>query len=149
MCLLLLVIYFSHQYMTIHCKSTNKNSVYNKYIILTINLNQFIYRFTKTFYSVLKINIKDLRKLAISQGIYSFWGVLLFRSKLILYLVDFNTYNSNLFQCNNLKNEESINSTKKGKDFHFYSTWCDWLKTTIIVVGVGFKKMMSNGNWKT
>ena len=48
-------VFFS-QYKTIHCKTRNKNSVckirYHTYHNALENLNQFIYRFTKTFYSV-------------------------------------------------------------------------------------------------
>ena len=53
---LLLVIDFPNQYKTIHCKSTNKNSVCNKlyhtYYNSLENLNQFIDKFPITFYSV-------------------------------------------------------------------------------------------------
>ena len=56
--LLLLVIDFPDQYKTIHCKSTNKNSVFNKwydsYYNSLENLNQFINKFPQTFYSVSK-----------------------------------------------------------------------------------------------
>ena len=54
--LLLLVIDFPDQLETINCKSTNKDSVCNKwyqtYHNSLENLNQFIYKFTKTFYNV-------------------------------------------------------------------------------------------------
>ena len=46
--LLLLVIDLPDQYKTIHCKSTNKNSVCNS----LENLNKFIDKFPKTFYSI-------------------------------------------------------------------------------------------------
>ena len=55
--LLLLVNDFPDQYKTIHCKSTNKNIVCNKWYhtnhISLENLNQFIYKFTKNVNSVL------------------------------------------------------------------------------------------------
>ena len=57
MCLLLLLINILDQYKTIHCKSTNKNIVWNKryhtYQNSLKNLNQFIHKFTKTFNSVI------------------------------------------------------------------------------------------------
>ena len=60
MYVLLLVIDFPDQCKTIHCKSTNKNSVYNKwyhtYHNSLENFNQFIDKLPKTFYSVV-INI--------------------------------------------------------------------------------------------
>ena len=53
--LLSLVIDFPDQYKTIHCKSANKISVCNKWYHTYHNsletLNQFIDKFTKTFYS--------------------------------------------------------------------------------------------------
>ena len=52
----LLVIDLPNQYKTIHCKSIYKNNVYNKWYQTYHNslesLNQFIYKFPKTFYSV-------------------------------------------------------------------------------------------------
>ena len=54
--MLLLVIDLSDKYKTIHCKSTNENIACNKwyhtYYNSLKNLNQFIYEFTKTFYSI-------------------------------------------------------------------------------------------------
>ena len=54
--LLWLVNYFPDQYNTIHCNSINKNNICNKWYHthhnLLKNLNQFIDKFPKTFYSV-------------------------------------------------------------------------------------------------
>ena len=65
--LLLLVIDYSDQYKTIHCKSTNKNSVCNKlyhiYHNSLENLNQFNDKFTKTFYSVYRWRPPSLSEL--------------------------------------------------------------------------------------
>ena len=72
----LLVIDFPDQYKTIHCKSTNKNSVYNKlyhiYHNSLENLNQFIYKFIKTFYSVFsnRFNCKNTLKLPLKTHFY-------------------------------------------------------------------------------
>ena len=55
--LLSLVIDFPDQYKTIHCKSTNKSIVCNKwyrtYHDSLENIDQLIDKFTKTFYSVI------------------------------------------------------------------------------------------------
>ena len=53
---LLLVIDFSNQYKTIHCKSTNKSSVCNEWYHTfhhsLENIYQFIDKFTNTFFTV-------------------------------------------------------------------------------------------------
>ena len=50
------IYYFLDQYKTFNCKSTNKNSVYNKWYYTyhhsLENLNQFFDKIIKTFYSV-------------------------------------------------------------------------------------------------
>ena len=51
------VIDFPHHYKTIHCKSTNKNSIcikwYHTYHNSLESFNQFIYKFTTNFTDVL------------------------------------------------------------------------------------------------
>ena len=63
----LLVLYFPVEYKTIYCKSTNKNNVCNKwyhtYHNSLENLNQYIGKFPKTFYSVSSSNGYVLFKL--------------------------------------------------------------------------------------
>ena len=65
--LILLGIDLPDQYNTIHCKLTNKSRVYNKwyhtYHNSLENLNQFNYKFRKTFYSVYFILILTLNVL--------------------------------------------------------------------------------------
>ena len=57
MYMLVLVIRLPDQYMTIHCKSTNKSSVchkwYHTYHNSLYSLNHFIDKFTNTYFSVL------------------------------------------------------------------------------------------------
>ena len=59
--IIFIVIDFPDQYKTIHCESTNKSRAYNKlyhtYHNSLENLNKFIHKFPKTFYSVNTLSI--------------------------------------------------------------------------------------------
>ena len=71
--LLLLVIDCPNQYNAIHCKLTNKNSVYNKwyhtYRNSLENLNQFIDKFTKKLLQCMTIDYRS----TILYGMTTLW----------------------------------------------------------------------------